>query len=263
MFKIISLLTDFGQRDPYAGVMKGVIYNICNNIQIVDLCHEINPQDVFKASWVLSSSYKYFSEDTIFVCIVDPGVGSERKKLLLKTDKYYFIAPDNGLLTGILNEQSVKKIVSIENEKYWLKEISSTFHGRDIFAPVAAHLASGINMEEFGPEIDKDSIVKLKLNLPEITGKTIIGEVVYIDQFGNLITNIPVSQLKSKKLQIKIKESLIKGLKESYNSVKPDEILTLIGSYGNLEISCNCGNCSEILDIKVGEKIFLEFLDDF
>lgn len=263
MSKIISLLTDFGNKDGYVGVLKGVIYNICNNVNIVDLFHDIKPQNILSASWLLANNYKYFPEGTIFVCVVDPGVGSERKKIIVKSSDYFFIAPDNGLLTTILMESNLQTIVSIENKQYWLAEISNTFHGRDIFAPVAAHLANGVDILEYGPEIDLKSLIMIDTPEPEVVKNVCSGTIVHIDRFGNIITNISKNLIRTKNIKITFKNTTILGLKETYSSVKEKELLAIIGSNGYLELSCNCGKINEITNVEVGDKIFLEFLDDF
>lgn len=263
MSKIIALLTDFGYKDGFAATLKGVIYTICPEVQIVDISHEVKAYNILEASWILTNSFNFFPAGTIFVCVVDPGVGSERKKLLVQTDKYYFIAPDNGLLTGVINKSTVIKIISLDNNSFWLPEISNSFHGRDIFAPVAAHLASGLNpVDSFGSPVAADSLKKLPLPEPVCLNNQIKGTIVYIDNFGNVITNIPGSWLSSNNVLIKIKDLELNGIENCYTNVESGKCLALIGSHNYVEISVNGGRVCDLFDISVGEHIIIEFLDD-
>ena len=190
MSKIITLLTDFGTRDGFVAAMKGVILNINPKIQIVDISHEVPPQDINCANFILYSYYRYFPKGTIHLCVIDPGVGTKRQILCVRTENYYFLAPDNGLLSLVLNEEKVRKIVSLSNRKYFLKPISATFHGRDIFASAAAHLSCGLKMEKLGERVS--NLYLLKEAIPTISkrGTSLEGEIIHIDRFGNLVTNI-------------------------------------------------------------------------
>jgi len=190
---VISLITDFGQKDNFVGVMKSVILSINPTAKIVDVCHEVKPHDILTGAFLLKSSFKYFPKGSLHLVVVDPGVGSERKKLLVKTKDYYFVAPDNGVLSLALKGQAPSKIIEITNKKYFLKPASDTFHGRDIFAPVAAYLSEGKNLSTFGKRIK--SIKELRLSQPQITSKALAGEIIYIDRFGNLVSNIDKEML--------------------------------------------------------------------
>jgi len=251
----IALLTDFGLQDNYVGIMNGVILNINPDVQIVDITHEIPAQDILQGALALKSAYSYFPHGTIFVGVVDPGVGSKRKPILVVTKQYYFLGPDNGLLSPIIEEEKSVKIFSITSEKYFLKPVSNTFHGRDIFAPVAAHLSKGLAPARFG-KVQKD-FVRLKIPRPTVQDRHIIGEVIAIDRFGNLITNIEEKLFNGfkGKFQVKIKNVLIKGLSPSYFSVKAGEPLVVIGSKGYLEISVNQGSAKECLKAGLGDKV--------
>ena len=190
----IVLLTDFGFKDSYVGVMKGVIRSISRDADIIDLCHNIMPQDVAEAAFVLEASYGYFPPGAIFVCVVDPGVGSDRAILCMKAHEQLFLAPDNGLLS-VIPESGGREIWAVEANEYFLKGTSMTFHGRDIFAPVAAHLAEGLEPSKLGPRVEHIRALRLPKPVRAADG-SLRGQVVYIDQFGNLITNIRGSMLR-------------------------------------------------------------------
>jgi len=250
MKSTIALLTDFGLNDYYVGVMKAVITSINKNVSIIDINHNIPQGDIKKAAYQLLASYKYFPEKTIFVIVIDPSVGTSRKAILLKTNKYYFIAPDNGLLTYILEDlkNEICEIVEISNPNYILSNTSNTFHARDIFAPVSAHLSKEYNIKLFGNSI-KD-IVKIQRPIIITKENYIIGSLFDIDCFGNLITNISNDAFKMYNIkEISIKDVSLKNLVKTYNDVKKGELLALIGSSGYLEISVNQGNAQNFLKI--------------
>lgn len=261
---MIALLTDFGRKDPYVGVMKGVIYRINPGARIVDLCHEVPPQDIREAAFILNSSYKYFPQGTIHVIVVDPGVGSERKIVCLKTSDYLFLAPDNGVLTFIRRKEKIEKIAEVSNRRYFLEEVSQTFQGRDIFAPVAAHLSQGVELTELGPGISH--IRELKIPRVRFSDERLEGEVIYIDRFGNLITNIARVDLKGleerfpdKRVRIVIGGREIRKVNKSYAESKPGELLAILGSSNHLEISLNQGNAQRTLGLGRGEKVLIYF----
>ncbi len=189
---VITLLTDFGLKDGYPAVMKGVIWKIAPGVQIADISHEISPQDIFGAAVLLDRSYRYFPEETIHVTVVDPGVGTLRRAIAAQIGPYYFIAPDNGLLTPIIEEAESNslptKFINLNRSAYWLPSVSNTFHGRDIFAPVAAYLAAGANFKSLGTLINDP--VRLKIPRPRPSKTGWFGQVIYIDHFGNLSTNL-------------------------------------------------------------------------
>ncbi|MEK6559083.1 MAG: SAM-dependent chlorinase/fluorinase, partial [Planctomycetota bacterium] len=195
---VMTLLTDFGNQDAYVGVMKGVITGINPLANIIDICHNIPPQDVFNAAYLLYTSYKYFPRGTIHVAVVDPGVGTERNIVCVKTKDYFFLVPDNGLLSFIVQEEKPKVIVRLTNDRYFLPSPSNTFHGRDIFAPAAAYLSLGVKLRQLGIKINQ--LKQLDIPKPDYkkTGQ-LEGQIIYIDRFGNLITNIK-------------KEYLVKGV---------------------------------------------------
>ena len=250
---IITLTTDFGNRDSYVGSMKGIILGISPGIRIVDLCHFVTPQDIPHGAFLLHTGYSYFPKGTIHVAVVDPGVGSERRAIAVKTSKYIFIAPDNGLLSYIFRDEKIETIRSIENKSLFLKTISMTFHGRDIFAPVAAHLAKGNSFSEVGPEIENS--VQLLLPKPSFTDDQIIAHVVCIDQFGNVITDITRAfwekQVKNRRFFI-LCGKRIEKINRSYSESREGEILAIFNSSDYLEISANRGNAAEYLHFNAG-----------
>lgn len=246
--KIITLLTDFGTKDGFVGTMKGVILSINPKVELVDLTHEISPHNILEASIALRTSYHFFPRGTIHLVVVDPGVGSQRRSILVETEKYYFIGPDNGILSFALENEEIKKIIELSNKKYFLRDISNTFHGRDIFAPVAAYLARGTNIKRFGQQTKEYK--KFTLLTPRIHPGGVIGKVIYVDHFGNLVTNIGAGlalKLAQKRVLIKINNRKIERINKSYADTKPGELTAVIGSNDCLEIAVNQGNAFQVL----------------
>jgi S-adenosyl-L-methionine hydrolase (adenosine-forming) len=254
-YPLITLLTDFGGADGYVGTIEGVIACINPQIRPIHLSHDIPAQNLTAASFCLANCYDYFPQDTVHLAIVDPGVGSRRRAIAVKIDRGYFVVPDNGLLTGVLGRSPALKAVELTNSKYWrTTKPSLTFHARDIFAPVAAHLVSGVEIEALGRSIDPDSLHKLASSEIEITATGIKGSIQYIDRFGNLMTNIPVTAISNKSWSIRLPDLLIPQA-VTYSSVDRGLPLALISSGGWLEIGINCGNASEILRLTWGDEI--------
>ena len=261
---IITLTTDFGNDDPFDGVIKGVILNICPQANIVDLTHNISPQDIYQANFLLGSCYQYFPRKTIHICVVDPGVGSLRRPILIETKNYFFIGPDNGLFTAILEKEEVKNIIELTEKKYWLKKVSQTFHGRDIFAPVAAYLAKGVKPQYFGRKIKKEKLFTLLTNKPAVktprrgvsTGYK--GIIQYIDHFGNLITNIPNEEL-TLRVSGKLKNLNFKGLVSSFAKALPEKLTAIKGSSGYMELFIFKGNAAKYTHANVGNKVEVTF----
>ncbi len=258
---VISLLTDFGGRDGYVGIMKGVILAINPLVALVDLSHEIDPGDIDSAAFVLARSYRYFPPGTIHVVVVDPGVGSGRRILAVESKNYYFIAPDNGVLKWIFANDPGAHVISVTRKEYFLANVSNTFHGRDIFAPVAAHLAQGVPLANFGDPIDDYD--KGNIHKPLKSGNKVTGSVIYIDRFGNLITNIAADEIagKNKIARISIAGHAVARIADSYSQVQPGEILALIGSHGNLEIAQRDGSAAAKLNISVGTPVTVHFTE--
>jgi S-adenosylmethionine hydrolase len=274
---IIALLTDFGTQDYFVGAMKGAILSINPDATIVDITHEIPPQDVRSAAFTLSACYKDFPAKTIVVAVVDPGVGSARKAILVETEKYFFIAPDNGLLSFVMDEgrnasanQSAfdvdktrfltvafpsVRVIDLTNKKYFAEDVSSTFHGRDIFAPVAAHLSNGVQPREFGDETN--DFIQLETAKPRsISAEKIEAEIIHVDRFGNLITNLRAKDL-PEKFVLEINEKRIERHLRFYAEAESGEIFSISGSAGFLEIAAKEISASKLLNAKTGVKVFL------
>lgn len=263
---IITLLTDFGTEDAYVGVMKGVILSFNPSAVVVDICHYVDPQDLVEAAYLIKSSYIYFPEGTVHVIVVDPGVGGNRAIVAIKSAGHIFLAPDNGVLTLLIDEGEIDASVRVQNTRYFLNPISRTFHGRDIFAPVASHITKGVHITKLGPLLDQQDLVRLSVPKPYLSNKDeLVGKIISIDRFGNCISNIDVNCLKKfvknfseKKLEIKVGKTVIKRLSHSYTDTPPGNPLAVIGSFGFLEIALNCGNASRKLNIEKGDAVTLK-----
>lgn len=256
--KIITLLTDFGTKDGYVGAVKGVIKRINPQAEIVDVTHDVDSYDVLGAAFALNSFYRYFPKGTIHLAVVDPGVGSLRQPILVKTKDFLFVGPDNGIFSFVYQREDITDIIIISNKKYFLAEPSSTFHARDIFAPVAAYLSLGIETNEFGSPAKE--CMKFTFPQPELKGRSLKGEVIHIDRFGNLITNIPGGLLENKRnAEIIVGKSKIKGISRSYFEIKEQELGALIGSSDFLELAINQGSAQAFLKAKVGDTIRIDF----
>jgi S-adenosyl-L-methionine hydrolase (adenosine-forming) len=257
--RIITLLTDFGTRDHFVGVMKGVIAGIAPNATVVDLCHEVEPFQIAQGRFLLEQSWRFLPKGTIHVCVVDPGVGSERRALLVEAGGHLFVGPDNGLFSGLL-ELPGAKARAITNRKLMLKEVSQTFHGRDVFAPAAAHLASGATPAKVGPVV-KDALRSITGN-PIRTGRRYWqGEVAHIDRFGNLITNLPAAEfpnLAGRRFVVRVGLTELTGLASSYSALPAGAPGVVVGSSGNLEIALNQQSAARVLGVGLGAPVELE-----
>ncbi|MEM7008085.1 MAG: SAM-dependent chlorinase/fluorinase [Thermodesulfobacteriota bacterium] len=242
MRRIITLSSDFGLSDHYVGVMKGVILSINPEAQVVDISHEVPKYDVLRGALLIQNSFAYFPKDTIHVVVVDPGVGTKRKPIIIESDLGTFVGPDNGVFTFILEKQC--NIYEITNKDYMLQDISSTFHGRDIFSPAAAHLSSGVSSDKFGDKVENP--ILLELPKPQLKENEIIGEILYEDSFGNLISNIPASIMPDS-CRILVGDTIIDTVVQSYQHGEIGEPLAIIGSSGYLEISVNQGNAANLI----------------
>jgi S-adenosylmethionine hydrolase len=263
IMSIITLLTDFGTKDEYVGLMKGVILSINPSAAIVDITHQIAPQNIVQAAFSVHASYRYFPEGSVHLIVVDPGVGMRRDLLVLKMRKHLFVAPDNGVLTLLLGETDITALVRLTNSNFFLNSVSRTFQGRDIIAPVGAHLSKGIDLRNMGEEVDPKYTVRLDdLGARTLENGRIIGKIVVIDHFGNLISNIESQKLavvdaagRKKRITIKIGSHLICGLSETYGSVPPQAPLALIGSRGYLEIALNQGSAGQFFNARPGDTV--------
>jgi S-adenosylmethionine hydrolase len=257
---VVTLTTDFGSKDPFVGIMKGVILNINPFVTIVDITHDIRPQNIREGAFAIEAGFAYFPRRTIHVVVIDPGVGSARRPLLVAADHHYFIGPDNGVFSRIYRISESLTVIHITAEHYFLPQRSSTFHGKDIFAPAAAWLSKGIHIDKFGDAIT--DYVTIPLVEPVVSAQnTIEGEVVYIDHFGNVITNIHSRQI-DEMINTKPGRTLkiiLQGrevpLKNSYSEAEDSGLYALINSFNYLEVFVNRGNAASEFGIQVGEKV--------
>jgi len=256
---IITLLTDFGTKDHYVASMKGVILNINPHCLLIDITHQVNPHDIREGAFILANAYSYFPKGTIHLSVVDPGVGGLRKPVLLVTQNYYFVGPDNGLFAMIAQNERVKQIRVLDKRKYHLSKVSATFHGRDIFAPVAAHLSLGIKPIALGHKID--SLEGIGFKGPVIKEGKLLGEILHVDTFGNLVSNIDEIKLfrfvQGRPYVIQAGGKTIHGLKRGYWEGKKDEPIALFGGGGFLEISVRDGNAQKTLKVRRGDPIWI------
>lgn len=273
--RIITLTTDFGTSDVYVGVMKGVILSINPDVEIIDITHSVSPQDIYEAAFTIRAAYRYFPKDTIHVVVVDPGVGSERQPIVCQTDSAYFVCANNGVLSRVLQDietgdTNTPKSVVIENASYILPQVSNTFHGRDIFSPVAAHLSLGVALSQFGTPIQ--DLVRFTVPTIQTIDNTLTGQIIKIDSFGNLITNISEDTLTAFLLSVSndaeaVDFEIIAGntsitkLNGFYAESEAGEPLAIIGSFGLLEIAINLGNAETVLGMKRDDRIVVRRFD--
>jgi len=252
---VVTLLSDFGDRDIYVGVMKGVIAQINARLRVIDLTHQILPQNISAARFCLMNAYPYFPKGTVHIAVVDPGVGSKRRAIAVEFAQGFLVGPDNGIFSGILSQKQAIAAVELTNLNYWrTTEPSSTFHGRDIFAPVGANLASGVAIQELGQEIDPASLVQLDIGECKQTTTGVTGSIQYIDHFGNLVSNIPLSYVQGKTWCVQVRGLTIPGC-ETYSDVKLGEAIALVGSHGWVEIAINSGNAQSQLQINLQDGL--------
>ena len=257
MVAIITLLTDFGCHDGYVGIMKGVIAGVCPAARIIDLTHAIPPQNIMAARFTLLSAYTYFPQGTIHTVVVDPGVGTERRAIAIQTPTGYLVGPDNGVLSGVIDREGAIAAVSLTKPDYWrTKTPSATFHGRDIFAPVAAHLAAGISISDLGTAIELDSLVQIAMPKPIIAASTVTGHVQHIDQFGNIVTTIPAEMAHQGLGTLKIGAVEV-PLRKTYGNVARGQALAVVGSHGWIEIAVNGSSAQQRFCLAIGDAVQL------
>jgi S-adenosylmethionine hydrolase len=250
----ITLMTDFGIKDGNVGVMKGVIWSIAPDTQIADLSHIIGPQNVKEASLILARSAPYFPAGTIHVVVVDPGVGTSRRPLAARIGPQFFIGPDNGLLTQLLERGGEAEFFHLDRPDYWLPEVSHVFHGRDIFAPCAAHLARGVPLWQLGSQITDPILLELPRPRPRPGG--LQGEIIHIDNFGNIATNIRQEHLDGRlDLTVRYGNTAVRGLVRTFGERPPGELVSLYGSTGNLLLCVVNGSAAQRLSARVGEPV--------
>lgn len=272
MNSVITLTTDFGADDAYVAIMKGVILSTNPEVNIVDITHSVEPQNVYQAAFILGYTYRYFPKKTVHVAVVDPGVGSERRGVILKTPSALFVAPDNGILSYVIDELSSAKgsvaqyspdlglvtlgkgfeVVAITEPRFWRQPVSTTFHGRDIFAPVAATLTLDISPYELGEKITSLHVFPILKPLVDYQGN-LIGHILHVDHFGNLITNIKRVNLPGKDIPIEVAGRLIQGITDYY--AEGEELMAIIGSSGYLEIALKNGSAADFLNTAIGDEI--------
>lgn len=261
MSQLITLLTDFGTQDTYVGTMKGVIASICPQAQVVDLTHEVPPQDIAAGAFLLDVSVDYFPKGTVHVAIVDPGVGTARKPIAIRTERAFFVGPDNGIFTLVLQRYRPAEAVCLDNPQYHLSEQSATFHGRDLFAPVAAHIANGIPLQNFGTAITR--FQRLPLPRIRVDWQGIRATVVHIDRFGNALTNLTRADFEKWCRQWAVSEPLVQVAGESallpigrtYGDVPEGQPIALFGSSARLEVAVNRGSAAQRFRLKRGDTV--------
>lgn len=257
---LLTLATDFGLKDGTVGILKGVIWSICPQARIADISHLIRPQNILEAAFVLARAAPYFPQDTIHVFVVDPGVGTARRPLAARLGNAYYVGPDNGALTLLLEraerEGQERMFVHLTRPEYWLPEVSSVFHGRDIFAPCAAHLARGVPLHDLG-ELLLDP-VRLSLPQAERTERGWRGQILYVDHFGNLIVNLRAEQLTPvtpMDLRVFVRQCEIRGLARTFGDRLPRDFVALIGSSGYLVVAQVNGSAADALGVDIGEPV--------
>jgi len=274
---IITLLTDFGLSDAYVGTMKGVMLSSCPHAHLIDLTHDIQPQNIQQAAYVLLTAFRHFPPHTVFLVVVDPGVGTARAPIAVATTDGTYVAPNNGVLSYILPHVRVLHTAVIQNPDYLLPNSSHTFHGRDIFSPAAAHLANGVPVSELGPVVPE--LIKLPDPVLDINPSRIVGQVLHIDHFGNIITSIgaltwqPAGSLQlspqfgshepvdlaASTSRVQIAAKTIHSIRPTYGMVEPGSLVALVGSSGQLEIGINQGHAARALGVKLNDQVTLDF----
>ena len=259
MRPVIALLTDFGVRDHYAGTMKGVVLSICPEATLVDITHDVPPHDVLTAALELAACYRYFPPGTIFLAVVDPGVGSSRRPLAAEAGEYRFVAPDNGVLSAVFKELPPKRVVELTERRFARPTVSRTFEGRDRFAPAAGWLAKGTELKALGRTLTE--YLRLAIPDPVSTETEVRGEVLRVDRFGNLITNIDrrafdrLGRPGEVTLEIRAGEHLVGRMVTTYAEITPDEVCSLFGSTEHLEIAANATSAADTLRLGRGAAV--------
>jgi hypothetical protein len=254
---VIALLSDFGSRDHYAGTMKGVVLGICPDATLVDITHDVPPHDVLAGALQLAASYRYFPPGTVFLVVVDPGVGSARRGIAAEAGDYKFVAPDNGVLTGVFEIDPPRKVVELTERRYARPTVSRTFEGRDRFAPAAAWVAKGTQLSALGRPAP--GYQRLEIPAPAVSGDTLAGEVLVVDRFGNLVSNIDRRTFEAfargRSISIIASEHPVARLVSTYAEIAPGEVCALFGSSDHLEIAAFAANAEERLGLGRGSRV--------
>ena len=258
---VITLTTDFGLSDHFVGTMKGVILGICPEARIVDISHEVGAFAITEGAFLLAQAYRYFPRGTVHVVVVDPGVGTARRPILAEAADQYFVAPDNGVLSLIYDHEAVVSVRHITAEHYFLNPVSNTFHGRDVFAPVAAWVAKAYQTEAMGEEIS--DYVRFTLPKPKVAGSTRKGLVLRVDAFGNLVTNFTAEDLPQgagadSKIKLQVGGKSVEKLTQTFAQGAAGEPVAIVGSSGFLEIAVNKGQAARVLGVNRGAEVILE-----
>lgn len=254
---VITLTTDFGLRDGYVAAMKGVILSIAPDVSLVDVSHHVPPQDVASGAYLLAGAYRYFPAGAVHLAVVDPGVGSARRGIVVETADHRFVGPDNGLFSAVFQRESAWNAIEIRNAAYFRPEVSPTFHGRDIFGPVAAHLCNGVPPADLGPRIADP--VRLDLWTVQERDNAVIGRIVHVDHFGNAISNLEIRRVGYEGVRVRAGEFVYDRICRTYADVPEGRSLALYGSENTLEIAINGGNAARNLGLKRGDRITAYF----
>jgi S-adenosylmethionine hydrolase len=252
--RVITFTTDFGTGDHYVGTMKGVVLGICPIATLVDVCHEVHSYNILEGALTVAQAYPYFPAGTIHVVVVDPGVGGARRPIIAETRQHTFVSPDNGVLSFVYQHECEVTVRHVANDRYFLHPVSNTFHGRDIFAPVAAHIAAGVPLDNFGPQIE--DYVRLNIATPKLVAKgTLQGAVLKVDKFGNVVTNITAGDLSETlgagaSFRVRIAGTIISDIRTSYAGAPTGQLFAVFGSMGYLEIASNQSSAAEQLQVK-------------
>ncbi|MDC0832480.1 hypothetical protein AY599_11675 [Leptolyngbya valderiana BDU 20041] len=251
----LTLLTDFGLRDGYVGILKGVIAKVDPTVSAIDISHDITPQDVAAARFCLANAYPYFPKDTVHVAVVDPGVGTPRRGIAVQLEDGYLVGPDNGIFDGVLSQHRVVSVVELTEPKYWRTDRPSrTFHARDIFAPVGAHIATGVRVDRLGKAVDPESLVRLSVGEARDTGGEIEACVQYCDRFGNLITTVPGEWVEGKTWHAVVGTQQV-PYGETYSDAKAEGTVALVGSHGWVEIGADRASAGDRLNAGFGDAV--------
>ena len=258
---IVALLTDFGLEDTYVGVMKCVMADICPDGRFIDLCHDVDPQNILSGAYLATTALPHIPPGSLLTSVVDPGVGSKRRAVAAQWNDRFLVGPDNGIFDLVFKQQPPERIVSLENDEYFRRDISSTFHGRDIFAPASAHLAAGVDLDELGPELDHDELERLPPNAPFIEDDQIECHVIHVDRFGNLITNLGrdtiLDWLEGRDPVIEIQEARI-PLEKTFSAARNGQAIAYFGSTGQLEVAVNNGNAARYFEATQNTTVIVE-----
>lgn len=261
---IITLTTDFGLTDSYVGIMKGVILSVAPSARIIDITHNIRPQNITHAAHMIQTFHRFFPTGTVHMVIVDPGVGSARRAVALQTPEAFFVGPDNGIFTPIWQDATERwgpgqcAVVALSDPRFWLTHVSSTFHGRDVFAPVAAHVSRGVALAELGQPLNEIAIAEIEQ--PSIGRKgELVGRIIHVDHFGNCITNIALSHLAQHGLEltltVEIIDQRVPGLYQTYADAPVGALVALVGSNNHLELAVRNGSAAQTLGVGVGDTV--------